>query len=122
MIRIVGLAGAIVLAACTSAQSSPATADSAATMAEKASRIEAVAQRELGIGQNELSFLLDADPGTVYTGRSMKIETRRQALDALERAGYVRVTVLGSTDDPYLKVDRTEKGQALAELLLSRRP
>lgn len=120
MIRILGLASVVALTACTSAQSTPAQSAAAPTPAEQVARVEAVTQHELGIGQNELTFLIDADPGTVYTGRSMKIETRRKALDALERAGYITITKLGSADEPYLKVDRTEKGQAVATLILSR--
>jgi hypothetical protein len=90
--------------------------DSTAT---RAANVERVTQEQLGIGQNELSLLLDAAPGSVYAANSVAMEQRKRALDALESAGYVTVRRSGG-EQGFLSVERTKAGEELASIFLRR--
>jgi len=103
------------LGACSPAVTSPAN-----DWAGKLAQVEQVCNRQLGIGLNELGLLLEAEPGTVYSARSATLMERRAALEALQRAGYVRTQVLGGPDASFVAVERTQSGQDVANILLSR--
>lgn len=84
----------------------------------RAMAVESTSQEQLGISVNALSLLLDADTGTVYPANGSGISGRRKALEELESNGYALIRRIDADDGSFLVIERTEKGNDVANLLL----
>ena len=84
-------------------------------------QVDAYAREHLGVGINELAWLMDAAcEGSVYSTRAREFETRKPALDRLVRNGFVKLVEFGSPE--FVAVCPTPKGLAVQERLLRASP
>lgn len=84
----------------------------------RAMAVESKSQEQLGISINALSLLLDADAGAVYPANGSGINARRKALEELENNGYAVVRKIDAAGGNFLVIERTKKGDDVANLLL----
>lgn len=106
---------AILICTGCGSQSTPATGQ----MDVRAKAVETASNQQLGISINALSLLLDAAPGTVYPTNGADIQSRREALNELEKNGFIDVKQVDSADGGFLVVERTQKGKSVADVLLN---
>ena len=95
------------------------TASNGDSATSGASAIDKMSIQQLGVGVNGLSLLLEADPGSAYPSNGANISKRRKALDELEANGFVTVKEVSGGNGTYLFVERTPKGEAVAEVFFS---
>lgn len=67
------------------------------------------------ISKEQLNLLLEAQPGTVYNVNAPSFRQRRPILDELQRNGYVSLKEVVNGSDRFMIVERSKKGEALAQ-------
>jgi hypothetical protein len=112
------VAGGVMALACTCAPTWCWAGDTASDNADKAGQVDAYARDQLGIGIDELAWLIEAAcDGSVYSTRGITFIARKPALDRLAQKGFVKLVEFGSPE--FVAVCPTPKGVAVQARLLS---
>lgn len=107
----------IILAALTSCSRN---APQAGSVAEAASSVNNQAKTTLGVDIQSLSFLFEARPGTFLLKDSLVDDGSWSNLQALERAGYVKLTSHADPDGELINIELTDSGQQVLQALSRR--
>jgi hypothetical protein len=99
--------------------STPINGQQAQTEASHARQVDAYCREQLGIGLVDLSLLIEARPGEMFSPESLRLEGRLGSLETLMEKGYVTSSRSNTNGQQWLEISPTRKGNLVLNELRS---